>query len=244
MRILVVNAGSSSVKLSLLDGDDDDRVLAAATLDPSEDVATALDEHGLRFAHAVVVLLMALSVISSALLLVGAVFRQDIFQDSRLSGFDRDYHTFVTSVPAATFAFAVGCIVLVAVAASRRAFPARLAPGSRVAAFVVLVAGLAVSFVVTVAVTTAAPQALHGTREIMRFAFEDLGLHKVTIGCISDNLASKKVIEGLGFRFLCEQIDHCHRHGRWWNHLGYELTVDEWRATRTASSPDPRAAGR
>nr|WP_324905802.1 acetate/propionate family kinase [Baekduia sp.] len=54
MRVLVVNAGSSSLKLSLLDGDDEDAVLASASIDPDDDVAAALDAHGLcRDAEAV-----------------------------------------------------------------------------------------------------------------------------------------------------------------------------------------------
>nr|WP_183323112.1 bifunctional lysylphosphatidylglycerol synthetase/lysine--tRNA ligase LysX [Flexivirga oryzae] len=124
----------------------------------------------LRFAYWIVVLLMALSVLSSLLLLLGAVFRQDIFQDSRLSGFDRDYHAFVTSVPASAGALLIGIIVLVIVTLSRSAFPARLAPGSRVAAAVVLVTGLAASLGITFAITLAAPDTLHGTGEIARFA--------------------------------------------------------------------------
>jgi acetate kinase len=52
MRVLVVNAGSSSLKLSLLDGDDG--TVASASLDPAgDDVAAALDAHGLRDADAV-----------------------------------------------------------------------------------------------------------------------------------------------------------------------------------------------
>jgi acetate kinase len=50
MRVLVVNAGSSSLKVSLLDGEE---TIAAASLDPSDDVAAALDAHGLRDADAV-----------------------------------------------------------------------------------------------------------------------------------------------------------------------------------------------
>lgn len=54
MRVLVVNAGSSSLKLSLLDGDGDgEEPLAAATLQPGDDVARALEEHDLRAADAV-----------------------------------------------------------------------------------------------------------------------------------------------------------------------------------------------
>jgi acetate kinase len=51
MRVLVVNAGSSSVKLSLLDPDD--AVVARASLDPGDDLAAALDAHGLRDADVV-----------------------------------------------------------------------------------------------------------------------------------------------------------------------------------------------
>ena len=124
----------------------------------------------LRFGYWIVVLLMVLSVVSSVLLLLGAVFRQDIFQNSRLSGFDRDYHAFVTSVPASAGALVIGLIVLVVVAAGRSAFPARLAPGSRVAAAAVLVIGLAASLGITFAITLAAPDTLRGTGEIGRFA--------------------------------------------------------------------------
>jgi acetate kinase len=51
VRVLVVNAGSSSLKLALLDGDD--AVVASASLPPDGDVAAALREHGLGDADAV-----------------------------------------------------------------------------------------------------------------------------------------------------------------------------------------------
>lgn len=124
----------------------------------------------LRFGHAVVVGLMFLSVLSSLVLLLGSIFRQDWLQDSRLSGFDRDYHSFVTSVPITAISFVVGVIVLVVVAASRSRFPARLAAGSRIAAAAVLVIGLIISFLVTFAVSSTADNTLRGTREIARFA--------------------------------------------------------------------------
>ena len=62
----------------------------------------------------------------------------------------------------------------------------------------------------------------------MRWGFDTLGLHKITIGCIEDNKPSKRVIEKLGFRFLGREEEHLWNHGRWWNHLRYELTVSEW----------------
>lgn len=71
--------------------------------------------------------------------------------------------------------------------------------------------------------------ATEAARAAMRFGFEDLGLHKITVGCIADNTASRRVIEKLGFQFLGEQRDHAFRFGRWWNHLAYELCVQDWR---------------
>lgn len=71
--------------------------------------------------------------------------------------------------------------------------------------------------------------ATEAARAAMRFGFEDLGLHKITVGCIADNTASRRVIEKLGFQFLGEQRDHAFRFGRWWNHLAYEMCVQDWR---------------
>jgi RimJ/RimL family protein N-acetyltransferase len=84
-------------------------------------------------------------------------------------------------------------------------------------------------------------------REVLRFGFEELRLHKITVGCVTDNAPSKRVIEKLGFRFLCEQRDHFYRDGRWWNHLSYELTVGEWRSQAKKQAPavvEVRAATR
>jgi RimJ/RimL family protein N-acetyltransferase len=67
-------------------------------------------------------------------------------------------------------------------------------------------------------------------REVLRFGFDDLGLHKIIVGCVAENGASRRVIEKLGFRLLGEQRDHFFRFDRWWNHLVYELLVDDWRA--------------
>ncbi len=74
-----------------------------------------------------------------------------------------------------------------------------------------------------------------------RWAFETLGLHKITIGCIEGNEASKKIIEKLGYRFLCKQDDDVWRDGKWWNHLRYEMLAAEWGDTaRTMRFSRPR----
>jgi [ribosomal protein S5]-alanine N-acetyltransferase len=65
-------------------------------------------------------------------------------------------------------------------------------------------------------------------RAVLHFGFTALGLHKITCGCISENEASRRVIEKLGFRLVGERRDHMYRHGRWWSHLDYELLIDHW----------------
>jgi ribosomal-protein-alanine N-acetyltransferase len=76
---------------------------------------------------------------------------------------------------------------------------------------------------------------------VLAFAFEQLGLHKVTIGCVDGNDASRAIIEKLGFRFLAVHQDDFFRFGQWWDHLRYELTAAEWGdSTRTLRFNRPR----
>lgn len=63
---------------------------------------------------------------------------------------------------------------------------------------------------------------------VTRWAFETLGLHKVTVGCIESNVGSRRVIEKAGFRFLCRKEEDIWRDDRWMAHLRYELTATEW----------------
>lgn len=62
----------------------------------------------------------------------------------------------------------------------------------------------------------------------VRFAFDTLGLHKITVGCFAENDASRRVIEKVGFRYIGRHDDDVWRDGRWWSHLRYELTAPEW----------------
>lgn len=63
---------------------------------------------------------------------------------------------------------------------------------------------------------------------VMRCAFHTIGLHKVTVGCIADNVASRRVIEKLGFRYVGKLEDDVWRDGTWHTQLRYELTAKEW----------------
>ncbi len=71
--------------------------------------------------------------------------------------------------------------------------------------------------------------ATEAAREALRFAFEDLGLHKVIVGAFAENGASVRVIEKLGFRQVGKELAHVFRDGRWWDHLRYELLASDWR---------------
>jgi ribosomal-protein-alanine N-acetyltransferase len=66
------------------------------------------------------------------------------------------------------------------------------------------------------------------------WGFDTLRLHKITIGCIDGNVASQRIIEKLGFRFLSIFDDDVWRDGRWWNHRRYELTASEWNQMKSA----------
>lgn len=67
------------------------------------------------------------------------------------------------------------------------------------------------------------------TRAVMKWAFEEVGLHRLTIGCVADNAASRKVIEQCGFHFVARLPEDCYREGRWWDVLRYQLRAVEWR---------------
>ena len=76
-----------------------------------------------------------------------------------------------------------------------------------------------------------------------RWGFETLGLHKIKIGCVDGNVASQKIIERLGFRFLAMFDEDFWRDGRWQHHRRYEMTAAEWSdAARTLRFSKPRPA--
>ncbi len=62
-------------------------------------------------------------------------------------------------------------------------------------------------------------------RNATRWAFDALGLHKILVTCFEENVASRRVIEKTGFRFLCRQDEDVWRANKWHAHLRYELIV-------------------
>ena len=63
---------------------------------------------------------------------------------------------------------------------------------------------------------------------VVRFGFETIGLHKIVVTCMADNVASRRVIEKAAFRWVGRAEDDVWRDGKWHAHLLYELTAPEW----------------
>jgi lysyl-tRNA synthetase, class II len=111
-----------------------------------------------RAAHTLLLILMTLNVLAVGLLLV-VVLAGDA------SGLGPVYPSWIITTPAVAVQLVVGVAVLATVARARRAFPARLARGSRRTSVAVLAAGLAVSFGITFALTSVFRASLHGVGE-------------------------------------------------------------------------------
>lgn len=81
-------------------------------------------------------------------------------------------------------------------------------------------------------------------RLILRYAFDDIGLHRVNASCLPDNKRSKKLLlragfaeEGFAKRYL--SID-----GRWQDHVLFGITVEDFEDTRLRAPRRPGKHGR
>ncbi|MBW3668192.1 MAG: GNAT family N-acetyltransferase [Actinobacteria bacterium] len=63
---------------------------------------------------------------------------------------------------------------------------------------------------------------------VLRFAFEELRLHRVEIGIIPRNRASRRVVEKLGIREEGVAQRFLQINGVWEDHIRYGMTVEEW----------------
>ncbi|GAA2053162.1 bifunctional lysylphosphatidylglycerol synthetase/lysine--tRNA ligase LysX [Williamsia deligens] len=108
-------------------------------------------------AHTALMLVMALSVLDDLLALI-TFYTDDVTVEDA-------YGQFRTSTVTASVVLVVGVVVLIAVAYSRRAYTAELAPGSVRTALAVLVGGFATSFAVTFVLTVLFPHRLRGMDE-------------------------------------------------------------------------------
>jgi ribosomal-protein-alanine N-acetyltransferase len=63
---------------------------------------------------------------------------------------------------------------------------------------------------------------------VMRFAFEDLGLHRLEIAIVPRNRASRRVAEKLDLRQEGVALRYLEIDGRWEDHVRYAITAEEW----------------
>jgi ribosomal-protein-alanine N-acetyltransferase len=65
-----------------------------------------------------------------------------------------------------------------------------------------------------------------------RFAFEDLGLHRLQVAIIPRNRASRRVVEKLGLRDEGTAVRYLCINGVWEDHIRYAITAEEWAERR------------
>ncbi|WP_026422503.1 GNAT family N-acetyltransferase [Actinokineospora inagensis] len=76
--------------------------------------------------------------------------------------------------------------------------------------------------------------ATESAREMLRVAFEDLGMHRVIARLDGANTASAGVAERLGMRREAHFVRNEYVRGRWTDELVYALLADEWRSAQVA----------
>ncbi len=67
---------------------------------------------------------------------------------------------------------------------------------------------------------------------LARFAFDELGLHRIQIAIIPRNGASRRVVEKLDIRVEGLAERYLEINGIWEDHLRYAITAEEWVARR------------
>jgi ribosomal-protein-alanine N-acetyltransferase len=67
---------------------------------------------------------------------------------------------------------------------------------------------------------------------VLRFALEELNLHRVEVAIVPRNRASRRVVEKLDLRDEGTARDYLQIRGQWEDHVRYGITVDEWLVRR------------
>ena len=80
-----------------------------------------------------------------------------------------------------------------------------------------------------------APEA---TVAVLRFAFEELGLHRVEVAIVPRNRPSRRVVEKLRLREEGVAVRYLEIDGRWEDHVRYAVTSEEWAERRDELARD------
>ena len=73
-------------------------------------------------------------------------------------------------------------------------------------------------------------------RAVLRYAFRDLGLHRIEAACLPDNAASRRLLEKFGFVQEGYARQFLRVNGMWRDHITFSLLQEDWER-----SPDARA---
>ena len=63
---------------------------------------------------------------------------------------------------------------------------------------------------------------------VLRFCFDELGLHRIQIAIIPRNAPSRRVAEKLGLREEGIAVRYLEINGVWEDHVRYAITAEEW----------------
>jgi len=74
--------------------------------------------------------------------------------------------------------------------------------------------------------------------EIVRFAFQDDGVHRICTGCITENQPSERVMQKCGFVKEADRKSYTWHDGRMKDRVEYRLLKDEWMILRKATRGD------
>jgi len=67
---------------------------------------------------------------------------------------------------------------------------------------------------------------------VIRFAFDELALHRVQIAIIPRNKASRRVVDKLAIRDEGVALNYLEINGVWEDHIRYAITAEEWAGRR------------
>lgn len=84
--------------------------------------------------------------------------------------------------------------------------------------------------------------AAEAIRAVMRFGFDDLGLHRIWVKIISENIRSVRLVERVGMRLEGRLRENEWFKERWWDTLIYGMLDYEWYA-RENPGPGSNLAG-
>jgi RimJ/RimL family protein N-acetyltransferase len=73
--------------------------------------------------------------------------------------------------------------------------------------------------------------ATEGAREMLRFGFDELRLHRIEAACDSRNIGSLRVMEHLGMRREATYVESEFLKGEWIGDIVCAVLEDEWRAS-------------